>query len=153
HSDTVYDFAERRRSTRVGFGRCRLPAPLAQKLAAAVEHGDAPVAIAVGNIDVAVAGIDRDTRRIEELLGAGIEAGGPPGPIGGIETAALADLQQQPAIGSIFLDDAVAVACDVEIVVAVDHATMNRARHDIALPPGGDEIAGGIELHDRRRRF
>jgi hypothetical protein len=52
--------------TGLGFSRRSLAAPLPDKMAGLIEHGNAAVAITVGNIDIAVGRIDRDTRRPEK---------------------------------------------------------------------------------------
>ena len=72
-----------------------LAAPLAQELSVFVEHHDAAVAVAVGDIDVAVGRIDHDRRRHVQLILGSVEANTLSRTIDGIELAADADLQQQ----------------------------------------------------------
>src|SRR6185312_8626033 len=83
-----------------------------------------------------------------------------------------ADRHQQMTVVRIFLHDAVAVASDPHVVLVIDEATMNAVRqdgvlaadviagrtdraggHERRIAPRVDDVAGSIELDDRRRRL
>ena len=64
----MHDLAEDAADAVLGFFLGGLPAPLAQEFAGLVEHGDAAVAVAVGDVDVAVGGIDDDAGGIVEAV-------------------------------------------------------------------------------------
>src|SRR5204862_4341474 len=77
HGDAVHDLGERAGRGTLGFlVRC-LPSPLPQELAVLIEYGDAPVAVTVGDVDVAVAGIDHHAGRHVKLVVCRIEAFAP----------------------------------------------------------------------------
>ena len=100
HRDAVHDLRERAARAGLDFLLRRLLSPLAQELSVAVEHRHAPVAVSVGDVDIAVRGIDDDAGGIEELRAAGVEQLPFGRAVRRIEDAALADLQQQLSVVS-----------------------------------------------------
>ena len=150
HVDAVHDLGEHARHRLLRFLVGRLPSPLPQELAVLVEHHDAAVAIAVGDEDIAVVGIDHDRGRHVELVLRGILALALAGAVDRIELEALADLQDELPGGIVLLDHRIAVAGDPDIAREVDKAAMDRARHGLLVAPRGDDVAGRIELDDRR---
>ena len=70
-----------------------------------------------------------------ELVVRRVEALAAPGAVDGIEFSARADLQQQLAVRRIFLDDAVAVAGDPDVLLVIDEAAVDRARHGGLIAP------------------
>ena len=74
------------------------------------------------------------------------------GAVGGIKNAALADLEQEFSIMGVLLDDAVAVAGDPDIVVAVGVTTVNDAGQLVPIAiPGAGQVAGKIKQEYRWR--
>src|SRR5262252_10609745 len=73
------------------------------------------------------------------------------GTVGGIEDALLADLEQQlAAVMGKFLNDAGGSCRDPEIVVLVEVATVQARVEKLRVTPRVDNVAGGVELDDRR---
>ena len=147
----MHDLGEHAGDVLLGFLLGRLASPLPQEFAGLVEHRDAPVAVAVGDVDVAVARIDHDPRRHVELVLRGVVALAAPRAVDRVEFALGADLQQQLAVRRVFLDDAVGIAGDIDILVAVDEAAVDRVGHRVLVAPGADDVALHVELDDRRR--
>ena len=106
----------------------RLPSPLAQKASVAVEHNHATVPISIGDVDIAVRGIDDHAGGVEELRAARVEALPFGRAVGRVEDAALADLQKGLSVVAPFLDDAVAVAGEPDVVLVIDEAAVDDAR-------------------------
>ena len=136
-----------------GFRLCgrRFRAPLPDEAPIAVEHGNSLVAVAIGHVDVAVRRIDRHTGWIEEPLTTGVLERAPAGPVRGIELSPRADLHQQLAVVAVLLNDAVVVPSHIQVVLAVERAAVNRARHCIRIPEGRHQRADPIEHENRRR--
>src|SRR5262249_46651533 len=72
HGYAVHDLGEHAGRAAAGLLLGGLASPLTQELAVLVEHGDAAVAVAVGDVDVAVAGIDHHAGGHVELVSRGI---------------------------------------------------------------------------------
>src|SRR4029453_13027508 len=81
-----------------------LASPLPQELAVLVEHSDAAVAVAVGDVDVAVAGGDHHAGGHVEPLARRVEALAAPRAVDRIEFSARADLHQKLSVRRVFLD-------------------------------------------------
>ena len=159
--------------------------PLPQVLAGLIEHHDAIVAVAVGEIDRAAlsghgvgGGIDVDVSDAVETGAAliqarfrarRIEAIGPPEPglasrrfgcwVDTVTDALLTNLQQQTlAVVRPFLDDAVAVASNPDVVLVVDETPVDAVGKHRSRPgwaergvaPAVDEVACRIELEHGR---
>ena len=125
--------------------------PLAQKLSLSIEHRDAAIAIAVGNVDIAVGWIDDHAGGIEELRAAGVESLALRRSVRRVEDASLSDLQKQLPVVAPFLDDAVAVACQPDVVLVIDEAAVDDAGHCVRVAKGMNQVAGEIEDQNRRR--
>ena len=110
-----------------------------------VEHDDAVVAVAVGDIDLVRRVVGHHVRRPAEpglrrrALGAVV----------------LADLLEEFSVRREFQDlVAVVVAAEPDIAVAVDVDAVLVLTHGwpaLGAAPGGEQIAVGIELQHRRR--
>jgi hypothetical protein len=127
-------------------------APLTQKLAARVEDDNAMVAIAIGDIDIAVRRIDCDIGRLVEKERTLVSPGLAALFIAIVADAFPADLQQQAfAIMRPFLDNPIAAAADPDVVPSVDETAMDRFRHLLRIAPGVHEVSSGIIFDDNRR--
>src|SRR5258706_9373436 len=136
------DLRERGGNTRRGFLSGRLPSPLPQKFPVAIEHRDAAVAVTVGDVNVAVRGIDHNGRGIKKLGLAGIQSLAFGSAVSRVENTALADLKQKFPIVAVFLDDAVAIAGEPDIVVAIGETAMDHPRNRVPVPvPGINQIS------------
>jgi hypothetical protein len=73
-----------------------------------------------------------------------------------VEHASLPDLQEELAVVCPLLDDAVAVAGEPHIVLAIDEAAVDGARHGVGIAPRIDQVAREVENEHRgclQRRF
>ena len=84
-----------------------LPAPLPQKLSRALKHRHAPVPVAVGDVDIAITRVNRDSGGIEKTLVAGIQRRALAGTVRSIERSPRSDLRQEFAVVRVLLQDAV----------------------------------------------
>ena len=74
------------------------------------------------------------------------------GAVGGIEDAALPDLEQEFSIVRVLLDDAVAVAGQPDIVVMIGITAVDDAGDLVPIAiPGAHQVAGKIKHEDRWR--
>src|SRR5262249_11220160 len=94
HGDAVHYLRKGGGSAGLRFVLRRLPSPLPEKLAVAVENGDAAVSIAVRHVDVAVHRVDGHARRIEEAGLACVQPLALGSAVRRVESPAPADLQQ-----------------------------------------------------------
>ena len=131
----------------------RLASPLAQELAVLVEHHDAPVAVAVGDVDVAVARIDHDGRT---ACGAGRAPRCCPRraacrrPNRTCRACRSAAAAFRP--GAYFWTMASPLPATQTFLSAIDEAAVDRAGHRGLIAPGADHVAVDVELDDRGRR-
>src|SRR5581483_924334 len=133
--DAVHDAEKNAAGVRLGLLLRRLTAELPNVFALAVEDDDAPVAVAVGDVNVAVRRIDREACRPVEQRMARVQRGGFLAAVFGIEFTLRADLQQQLAVARILLRDGVGVAADPDISLGVEIAVVNAARDDLRIAP------------------
>ncbi len=111
-------------------------APLTQELAARVEDDDAVIAIAVGDIDIAVFGIDCDVGRLIEKERALVSPGLAALVVRVVADAFAADLQEQAfAVMRPFLHDPIGAAADPDVVLPVDETAMDRFGHLLRIAP------------------
>src|SRR5258706_15346033 len=94
--------------TLLGFLPGRLPSPLPQKFPVAIEHRDAAVAVALGDVNVAVGGVDHNGRGIKKLGLAGIQSLAFCSAVSRGENTALSDLKQKFPIRAVFLGESLA---------------------------------------------
>ena len=112
-----------------------------------VEHDDAAVAVAVGDVDFVGVLVDRGLGGLAELRGV----------VGALARRDLADLHHELAVGGEFQDGVVVVgiAADPDEALLVDLDAVLAADPFIAFAgaaPGAQQIAVGVELEHRRRR-
>src|SRR5262245_28102603 len=104
-------------------------APLPQILAGGIEHDDAMVAVAIGDVDVVRHRIDGDIGRVIERHRAAVEAGLTALPADSVAHGPTADLEQQFfSVAGPLLNHAAAAARDPEIAFVVDEAAMDAGR-------------------------
>src|SRR5262245_28805696 len=127
HGDAMHDLGEHAGRAAAGLLLGGLASPLPQELAVLVEHRDAAVAVAVGDVDVAVAGIDHHAGGHVELVARGVEALAAPRAVDGIEFSARADLHQELSVRRIFLDGGVGIAGNPDVALLIDEAAVDRA--------------------------
>ena len=122
--------------------------PLAQELALGVEDDDAVVAVAVGDVDIAVERIDRDVGGLVQHRGAAVQAGGLAARP--VARRAAADLQQERPVPRPLLDHAAAAAGDPQVALVVDEAAVDADRQYVRIAPGLHDVAFLVVLDDRR---
>jgi hypothetical protein len=147
----VHDFGKCAADAGFHFLRRRLPAPLPQEFAVSIEHHHAPVAVAIGKVNVTVFRIAGDARRLVEPVVARVQVLAPLCAVDGIEHALLADLHQEFSVVGVFLHHAVAVGRDPDVVVLIDRAAMWRRGQHVPIAPRTDHLAFQVEDHHRRR--
>src|ERR1700675_708025 len=126
--------------SRVDLRRRSLAPPLAEELAFFVEDSDTFIAVAIGDIKVAIRGIDRDVRwagetrmtRVQWLRGRAFSR---VRAVDGIELAFGPYLQQQFAVMSIFLNYSVAGTGSPKVSLFIEEATVELIRQSSAIPP------------------
>src|SRR6516162_3654724 len=124
-NNAVHGTEEYTANPRVRLFLCALTPPLTEVVAFAIKDHDAFVPITIGNVHVAVAGVDRDLRGFEERGVARIQALAGGTAVRAVHDPLGTDLQQHfAAIMRILLNDAVIVACSPKIAVLVNEATV-----------------------------
>src|SRR5271167_319661 len=99
-----------------------------------------------GYIDISICRIDGDIGRHIELRLARVHGASFESTVRGIDNASFSDLQHQPSLMTVFLNDAVAVAGGPEIVFVVDGAAVGRVRSCLPVAKAVHDLAVGIEL-------